>query len=129
MRDVEVLVGSEFKKLLELSSWELQNINNDDAMTLRDQVFKLVYPEKDYPEDEQERKAWIEKCYSEYQSQTAPFTIGKTGIQDVYDWMEDINEKCPDANWPKGRVPKPRVYLSATVHYSIPKGLSLLGFG
>ena len=52
VRDVEVLVGSEWKKLLELSSWELLNINNDDVMSLRDQVFKLVYPEKDYPEDE-----------------------------------------------------------------------------
>lgn len=128
---MEVPVGSCWKKLLELTSWELLNINNDDAMTLRDQVFKLVYPEKDYPQNQAEREAWILKCYSEYQAKTAPFTIGKVGLHGMFNWLEDINEnqECPDTHWAKGRVPHPRVYVSAAVHYSIPKALSLLGLG
>ena len=112
-----------------MSTWELLNIPNDDALALFTNLFKLVYPDSQLPTDEEERESQIEKNYAEYQNNVSPFTIGKAGIPSMHDWMEDINEVTPDEKWPKGRIPKPKVFVSATVHYSIAKSLSILGFG
>ena len=50
------LANGQRKELLKLSSWELLNIPNDDALTLFNDVFKLVYPDE------------TEANYSQYQS-------------------------------------------------------------
>jgi hypothetical protein len=40
----------------------------------------------------------------------------------------EINEKIPLPEWKKG-VPRPKIFVSATAHYSIRKALSILGLG
>ena len=97
------------------------NVRNDDALTLFTELFKKVYPSEENAEEN----------YAKYQSELGQFTIGKAGIPDMYNWLEDINELNPDEKWAgnKGRVPKPKVFVAASVHYSIAKSLSILGFG
>lgn len=47
----------------------------------------------------------------------------------MYDWLRKILKKENGTYWPDGEIPSPVLLCSATKHYSIPKGLSLLGFG
>lgn len=47
----------------------------------------------------------------------------------MYDWLREIRAEENATYWPNGVIPSPVLLCSATKHYSIPKGLSLLGFG
>ncbi len=112
------LCTGESKKLLSLSAWELLNINNDDTMELYDRGFQTLYPNSaDKPE-----------LYKIYQDGVAALSIGKLGILDMYDWLHEIHEAHPEKEW-KTRIPRPKVFASATFHYSIKKSLSILGLG
>ena len=104
------------KKLLELSTWEILNIPNDETMRLNDEVFNKVY-------DEDADK------YGKFQDRISSYTIGKAGVANIYYALEDMNKSNPDPLWVNGRVPSPKGFVSAAVHYSVPKSTSLLGFG
>ena len=59
---VEATMANGTKKaLLTLTSWELLNVPNDNALDLFDQVFKLAYPDATTPELQQ-------AAYAEYQN-------------------------------------------------------------
>lgn len=46
----------------------------------------------------------------------------------MYDWLAEINTKNPVAEWGT-HIPRPKIFVSATAHYSIRKSLSILGLG
>ena len=46
----------------------------------------------------------------------------------MYDWLADINKKVPVVGWGPN-IPKFKVFVAATAHYSIRKSLSILGLG
>lgn len=66
--------------------------------------------------------------YSVYQNGVAEFSIGKVGLIDIYDWLNDINQLKPEPEW-KSKIPRPKSFVSATAHYSLRKSLSILGLG
>jgi len=54
-------------------------------MELYDNAYKTLYPvNSDKPEN-----------YAEFQSGVAEFSIGKAGILDIYEWLNEINHKNP----------------------------------
>lgn len=69
--------------------------------------------------------------YNEYQNGVAKYSIGKRGLIDMYDWLNDINAIHPQPEWKNnhGRIPKHKAFVSATAHYSIRKSASILGLG
>ena len=117
MKDITVtLPDGSVKKLLDLTTWEILNVSNDETMSLNDKVFNLVYNQD------------ADK-YGEFQERISSYTIGKAGVANIYYGLEDMNKENPDPLWTNGRVPSPSGFVSAAVHYSIPKSTSLLGFG
>lgn len=47
----------------------------------------------------------------------------------MYDWLSEINHAKPEPAWVNHKVPKHKSFVSATGHYSIRKGASILGLG
>lgn len=119
IESIEVnLVEGGKKKLVDLNAWEIMNISNDETMKLYTRAFKQLYPEES------------EEGYSAYQNGVAKFSVGKVGVMEIYEDLADINDEKPVAEWVGlKRLPKPKIFVSATAHYSIPKSLSILGLG
>lgn len=106
--------------MVDLNAWEIMNISNEETMNLYDRVFKKIYgADADKPEN-----------YSVYQNGVAAFSVGKVGLMEMYEDLADINAEHPLPEWAcLKRLPKPKVFVSATAHYSIHKSLSILGLG
>ena len=85
-------------------------------MRLNDEIFQKVYNGD-------------ASKFGEFQDKVSTYTIGKAGVANIYAWLADMNKKNPDALWANGVVPSPKGFVSAAVHYSIPKSTSILGFG
>lgn len=118
VHDIEAtLPNGTHKKLLELNAWELFNISNDETMKLYDLAFQTIYGAETNQEN-----------YSVFQNGVAEYSIGKAGLIYMYEWLAEINKKSPVAEW-DGHIPRPKIFVSATAHYSIRKSLSILGFG
>lgn len=118
VKDVTVVTpDGSTKKLLELSTWEILNVSNDETMSCNDKVFKAIYND--------------DEKYGDFQERISNYTIGKIGVAEIYNRLQDMNKENADPKWAANsdRVPSPKSFVSATVHYSIPKGTSLLGFG
>lgn len=114
-----VLANGSKKRLLDLNAWELFNISNDETMKLYDLAFETIYG----------AEGQTAENYAIFQSGVAEFSIGKAGLSYMYDWLRDINKKTPVPEWTDGHIPRPKIFVSATAHYSIRKSLSILGFG
>lgn len=96
------------------------NISNDETMELYDRAFKKIYgADAEKPEN-----------YTVYQNGVAKFSVGKIGLISMYEDLADINVSNPVPEWSSlKRIPKPKIFVSATAHYSIHKSLSILGLG
>lgn len=95
-------------------------------MELNERVFKIVYDVKEGDDDEE-----VASKYSQFQDAISYYTIGKAGIVRMYDYLREIPDDvtADSCKWKNGIIPSPIVLLSATKHYSLPKSLSILGFG
>ena len=118
---VKLPTGEE-KKVLELTAWELLNIDNDCVMKLYEDAW-LIYESSSNPKP----------SYSDYQNAVAKYSIGKAGIVSIFKWLRKIAKKNGENIWIDEdgdySIPSPCVLASAAKHYSIPKSLSVLGFG
>lgn len=114
------MVNGVIKKLVDLNAWEIMNVSNEETMKLYDRAYKMLYgAESEKPEN-----------YTIYQNGVAQYSIGKVGLIEMYEDLADINALHPLPEWTNlKRLPKPKIFVSATAHYSIHKSLSILGLG
>jgi len=118
----EVKSDDKKKNFVDCDCWEIMNLPLDEILNLTPQIYNFLREARGQTKNEY-------KDIADVYSLIMKYSIQKKGLLETYDFMrKEFGNEYPDQS-KHPLLMTPRVFVSGSKHYSLPKAVSLLGLG